>query len=158
MFDVLIRGGRVVDGTGTPWFRADVGIEGDRIAAVRADLSSADAGWVVDATGLVVAPRAELARLGLTLEWDSLDGYFRRLERTGGGNNIASYISYATIRKGTIGDTDRHPELAELDVMKGLLAEGMQDGGLGLVANLYNSDAIYSTTDELVELCRVAAQ
>src|SRR5918999_6405824 len=56
MFDVLIRGGRVVDGTGTPWFRADVGIEGDRIAAVRADLSSADAGWVVDATGLVVAP------------------------------------------------------------------------------------------------------
>jgi dihydroorotase/N-acyl-D-amino-acid deacylase len=54
-FDVLIAGGRVVDGTGAPWFRADVGIVGDRIAAV-GTLSREEARTVIDATGLVVAP------------------------------------------------------------------------------------------------------
>ena len=54
-FDVLIRGGRVVDGTGNPWFRADVGIRDDQIVAVgRLEVASAE--WVVDAEGLIVAP------------------------------------------------------------------------------------------------------
>ena len=54
-FDLIVRGGRVVDGTGNPWIRADVGVRGDRIAAV-GDLADAAADRVVDATGLVVAP------------------------------------------------------------------------------------------------------
>src|SRR5438067_1706428 len=55
MFDTLITGGRVVDGGGTPWFRGDVGIRGDRIAAV-GQLDGAEAGRRIDATGKVVAP------------------------------------------------------------------------------------------------------
>ena len=54
-YDVLIRGGRVLDGSGTPWFRADVALRGDRVAAV-GDLSAARAATVIDASGLYVAP------------------------------------------------------------------------------------------------------
>lgn len=54
-FDLLIRNGRVLDGTGNPWFRADVGVKGDRIVAV-GNLEGASAGRTIDATGLVVAP------------------------------------------------------------------------------------------------------
>ena len=55
MFDVLILGGQVVDGTGTPGYRADVGIEGERIAAL-GDLATAETRRVIDATGLTVTP------------------------------------------------------------------------------------------------------
>lgn len=54
-FDILIKGGQVVDGTGNPWIRADVGIRGDRIAAVGA-LNDAKATQIINARGLIVAP------------------------------------------------------------------------------------------------------
>ncbi|MSQ17010.1 MAG: D-aminoacylase, partial [Dehalococcoidia bacterium] len=56
MFDLLIRNGRVVDGTGQTWFRASVGIEGDTVSILRGDTSAVAAGRVIDANGYVVCP------------------------------------------------------------------------------------------------------
>jgi len=205
-YDVLIKNGRIMDGTGNPWIAGDVAIRGDRIVQV-GRLEGATAKRVIDARGLVVAPgfidmlgqsefdllidnRAlsklsqgitteitgegdsiapqndrSLARLRpflehyhLVVDWTTLDGYFTRLEKTGTPLNLGTYVGAAQLREAVIGNADRVPTLAELDEMKSLAAQAMQDGALGLSTALIYPPGHYAKTDELIELARVAAQ
>ncbi len=204
-FDLLITGGRVVDGSGNPWVQTDIGIRGDRIVA-RGKLAGHPARRVIDATGLVVAPgfidmlgQSELSllvdsraeskiRQGITTEitgeggsaapqnnrtledldpfvtlfkieidWRDFAGYFARLERQGIALNFGSYIGATQARQSVMGSEKRAPTTAELEQMKKLVAEAMEQGALGLSTSLVYAPANYATTDELVELARVAA-
>src|SRR5688572_1068353 len=206
MFDVIIRGGTVYDGTGAAGRRADVGIRGDRIAAV-GDLGSSPATKVVDATGLAVAPgfinmlswatesllidgrsqgdirqgvtleifgegssmgplneamkkRAyeEMGNLKYEITWTTLAEYLRELEKRGVSQNVASFIGATTIREHVIGLEDRKPTSEQLEQMRTLVRQEMEAGALGIGSSLIYAPAFYATTEELIELCKVAAQ
>jgi N-acyl-D-amino-acid deacylase len=205
-FDVIIRGGIVYDGTGSPGRRADVGIRGDRIAAVGV-LAGAQAAHTVDATGLAVAPgfinmlswstesllvdgrsQGEI-RQGVTTQifgegssmgplndemkkraveqmgdikyditWTTLSEYLKELERRGVSQNVASFIGATTIREHVVGLDDRKPTPAELHAMRELVRREMEAGALGIGSSLIYAPAFYASTEELIELCKVAAQ
>ncbi len=205
-FDVVIRGGKVVDGSGNSWIYADVGIRGGRIAAI-GRLDGAAAQRTIDATGKVVSPgfvdmhthsdytllvdgRAEskirqgvttevlgegtspgpvqgeteastreaLARYGLgEPDWRTLGEYFSRLERQRTATNVASYVSAGQVRVSVMGYEDRPPSPEELEEMRGLVAEAMEDGAQGLVASLEGPYEV-TTTEELIELAKVVSR
>jgi N-acyl-D-amino-acid deacylase len=184
-YDLLIRGGRVLDGTGNPWFRGDVAVMGDRIAAV-GDLTGASARRVVDAAGLYVAPgfidahshaggglasaqlsaaRPLLAQ-GITTVFVNPDGggptdlvaQRRALLEHGLGVNVALMVPHGSVRGDVIGADDRAPTAAEMDRMRALVAAGMEAGAFGLSSGPYYAPGSFASTEELVELARVAAR
>jgi N-acyl-D-amino-acid deacylase len=198
-YDLLIRNGMIVDGTGSPWFRGDVAVRGDRISAVGL-LRTAQARDTLDATGLVVSPgwidmlgHSEYPLLrdgravskitqGITSEitgevtsvvpvnantlrelgrdsvaWTDLDGYFRVLEAARPAINLGTFVTVGSVRRYAMGDADRAPTPAELDTMRALVADAMEDGAMGLSSGLIYAPASYASTAEVVELARVAA-
>ena len=94
----------------------------------------------------------------LTIDWTTLDGYFKRLEKQGTPLNIGTYVGSAQIREAVIGDDDRAPTPAELEQMKALVEQAMRDGALGLSSALIYPPNIYAKTDELIALAQVASQ
>ena len=184
-FDILIRGGRLLDGTGNPWYYADVGIRGDRIAAV-GDLAGATARRTIDATGLYVAPgfidahthaggglvRPELSRArpllaqGITTVIINPDGQGpvdlvaqrETLERNALGVNVAQLIGHGSVRQAVLGMDDRAPSDAELDRMRALVRTAMAAGAFGLSSGPYYAPGSYAATDELIALAAVAAE
>src|SRR2546422_5100781 len=206
-FDVLIKNGRIVDGTGAPWFRADLGIAGDRIAAVGL-LDEASAVITVDATNLVVAPgfidllgqsefnilvdgraaskilqgvttevtgegssiapvndrliqeaKAQAEYFGVAQNWRTLADYFRRLEtQSRPAINMATFIGAGGVRNYVIGKDDRPATRSEIEQMKQLVAEAMAHGALGLSTSLQYVPDRFASTDEIVELAKVAAR
>lgn len=204
-FDVIIRNGMVYDGTGRAPVRADVGIKGDRIAAV-GNLSRSNASTIIDAKGLAVAPgfinmlshsetswlvdsrslsevrqgvttqifgessmgplnddmkRRRLESQGdikVALEWTTLAEYLNYLEKRGLSQNVASFIGAATIREYVIGLDDKPPTPAQLDQMRELVRREMEAGALGITTALIYPPAFFAKTEELIELCKVAAK
>jgi N-acyl-D-amino-acid deacylase len=179
----LIENATVVDGTGEPRFIADVRLEGDRIVAV-GDLEPRTHEGLIDADGLVLAPgfidthsHADdgivehpdaLAAIsqGITTVVVGQDGgsifplaeFFARLEEDRPAVNVASYAGHGTLRDNVMGkDFARPATIAEIERMRGLLNEEMEAGALGLSTGLEYDPGIYSTTEEVVELARVAA-
>ena len=204
--DLLIKRGRVVDGSGRAGYVADVGIKGDRIVSI-GDLSKATATRTIDVQGLVVAPgfidmlgqsetyllidpRAMskvmmgvtteitgegesiapinerqikeqedfLKRFNLSIDWRTLDEYFKRLEKQGSGVNLGTFVGATQVREYVIGYDDRAPTAPELDQMKKLVADAMRDGALGVSTSLQYVPARFAKTSELVELAKVAHQ
>jgi N-acyl-D-aspartate/D-glutamate deacylase/photosystem II stability/assembly factor-like uncharacterized protein len=205
-YDLLIRNGRVVDGSGSAAYNADVAIKGDRIVRI-GDLSKETATRTIDARGLVVAPgfidmlgqsetyllidpramskvmmgvtteitgegesiapinerqikeqEGFLRRYNLTIDWRTLDEYFKRLEKQGTGVNLATFVGATQVREYVIGYDDRAPTKAELDRMKELVAQAMRDGALGVSTSLQYVPARFAETAELVELAKAARQ
>jgi N-acyl-D-amino-acid deacylase len=204
-FDVIIKNGTVYDGTGGPPLKTDVGIKGDRIAAI-GNLSRANAPTVIDATGLAVAPGfinmlshsetslivdgRSLSELkeGVTtqifgegsygplndqmkrrikenqgdvkydIEWTTLAEYLSYLEKRGISQNVASFIGAPTIREYVIGLEDKPPTPAQLDQMRELVRKEMEAGALGITTALIYPPAFFAKTEELIELCKVAAK
>jgi dihydroorotase/N-acyl-D-amino-acid deacylase len=205
-YDVVIAGGRVVDGTGAPWFRADVGIRGDRIAAI-GDLSHARAARRIDAKGRLVAPgfidmlgqsehtllvdpsaeskvrqgittevtgegtsaapvneatlhdmKPWLDKYRLTVDWTDFRGYFARLAKAKPAINLASFVGAAQVRRVVLGDDDVQPTPEQLARMEALVAQAMEQGGLGLSTSLIYPPGSYAKTEELIALARVAAR
>ena len=184
-FDILIRNGRVLDGSGNPWRRADIGIRGDRIVAVGA-LTGATATTVVDAKDRVVAPgffdvhshalegltRAELRdgrpllAQGVTTIVGNPDGgggtdlkrQFATIEADGGvGVNVALLVGHASIRSAVLGDQQRRePTAAELERMIALVKQGVADGAFGLSSGLFYQPGRFSKTEEVIALARAA--
>ncbi|GMV09562.1 MAG: N-acyl-D-amino-acid deacylase [Gemmatimonadota bacterium] len=182
-YDVLIRGGTVVDGTGSARFRADVALRGDRIVRVsRSGLDPQSASTVIEAEGRIVAPgfidlHAHLdpllrlpdaeshVRQGVTLALGGPDGggplplapYMDSAQRAGLGMNVAFLVGHNSIRERVMGLDDRAPTAGELARMQALVADGMDDGAFGLSTGLRYIPGFYSKTDEVVALARVAA-
>lgn len=183
-FDVVIRGGRILDGTGNPWYRADVGIRGDRIAAI-GDLSEAAAARDVDAADLWVTPgfidthshaggglaspelshaRPLLAQ-GVTTVFVNPDGggaldiaeQRAALLADGLGVNVAQFVAHGSVRRAVLGMDDRLASPTELEAMRSLVRAGMEDGAWGLSSGPFYAPGSYSDTHELVELARVVA-
>src|SRR6267143_19036 len=94
----------------------------------------------------------------LSVDWTTLDGYFRRLEKQGTPINIGTYVGSAQVREAVIGDDNRAPTSAELDQMKSLVEQAMKDGALGVSSALIYPPNIFAKTDELIALAQVAAK
>ena len=205
-YDLIVRHGTVVDGSGGAPRLADVGVRGDRIAAI-GDLSKDTAARTVDATGLAVAPgfvnmlswavesllvdgRAQSdLRQGVTLEvfgeggsmgplndamkkesieqqgdirypitWTTLGEYLDTLERRGIAPNVASFVGATTVRIHEVGYADRKPTPEELERMKALVRQGMDEGALGVGSSLIYAPAFYAQTDELTALAAEACK
>jgi N-acyl-D-amino-acid deacylase len=205
-YDTVVRNGRIIDGTGSPWYSGDIGIRDGRIAAI-GNLTNAPARRTIDAHGMVVAPgfidmlgQSELTILvdphlpskiyqGITTEitgegnsvapvsdallqgdqltlehygikpdWRTLREYFAHLEHQGIGINLATYVGATQVRRVVIGDDNRPPTAAELDRMRALVREAMQDGAVGLSTSLQYAPAPYAATEELIALAAEAAK
>ncbi|MDQ3696407.1 MAG: D-aminoacylase [Gemmatimonadota bacterium] len=184
-YDVVITGGTVVDGTGSPGFRADVAVRGDRIAAVLREPSPLPlraAARMIDATGMVVAPgfvdlHAHLdpllrlpgaeshVRQGVTTALGGPDGtspwplapYLDSAAAAGLGMNVAFLAGHNTIRREVIGSANRDPTPDELERMRTMVAQAMGDGAWGLSTGLKYLPGTFAKTDEVVALARVAA-
>lgn len=181
-FDVLLRGGRVVDGTGAAGFAADVAVRGDRIALVaREGIDPARARIVLDARGLVVAPgfidthahvedldarplAESFTRQGVTTVIYAPDGgmpwplreHIARLRAQGHAPNTAFFAGHNEIRRRVMGSANREPTAAELERMKAMVSQAMDEGALGLSAGLRYVPGIYSKTEEVIALARIA--
>ncbi len=181
-YDIIIQGGRVIDGTGTPWYDADVAINGDRIVRI-GNLSGASASRIIDATGLVVSPgfidphthamrgifdvpNAESMLLqGVTTLTEGNDGsspypideHYASIEELRISPNWAVFVGQGTIRQQVIGSEDRDATPAELEQMKTMVAEAMEQGALGISTGLFYVPGSFTPTEEVVELSKVAA-
>lgn len=205
-FDVLITNGRVVDGTGAPWFRADVGIVGDRIVAM-GSLAGRPAKTTVDASNLVVAPgfidmlgqsefnvlvdpraaskitqgvtteitgegssiapmndamakasKAQFDQFKVPMDFRTLGEYFARLGQKRPAINVGTFVGAGGLRAYVIGNAQKAATPADLDRMKALVAEAMQQGALGVSTSLQYVPGRFASTEELVELAKVARQ
>ena len=93
-----------------------------------------------------------------TIDWTTLGEYLESLERRGVSTNVASFIGATTLRVHEIGYENRPPTDEELDNMRSLVSQGMEEGALGIGSSLIYAPAFYSSTEELIELCKVAAE
>jgi N-acyl-D-amino-acid deacylase len=176
-FALLIKDGFIVDGTGNPWFKADIGIDGKRIVAI-GELSDKRARKTIDASGLVVSPgfidvHTHCDR-GIT-EVPTVDNYihqgvttviggncgghsypladlFSRLEEKGMSLNFGCLVGHNTIRREVMELKMEPPTAAELNRMKALIRQEMEAGALGFSTGLSYLPGVYSDTDELVSL------
>ena len=180
--DLLLVGGFVYDGSGQPPGRQDVGVAGERISFVGdAAAAGLDAAVVVDVDGLMVTPgfidmhsHAELAEdygrdalpflhQGITTVAIGVDGggtpdvdeLFSGLEGRIGANAFA-YVGHGEIRERVIGADDRAPTEAELNEMRALVRQAMNEGAFGLSTGLFYVPGYYAATGEIIELARVA--
>ncbi len=192
-FDIIVRGGRVLDGSGNPWIAADIGIRGDEITAI-GDLSAAAAERIVDAAGQYVTPG--FIALHEHIEPDILDGYgtlpnyttqgfttavintdgfnfgapeplwpLEReralLEDAGSALNLALLVPHGIIRNMVMGtapeEVMRYATPAEIERMRALVRQGMEEGAFGLSTGLEYSPMRYSSEEEVLELAKEVA-
>ena len=100
----------------------------------------------------------EMGDLRYRITWTSLSEYLQELERRGVSPNVASFVGATTVREHVIGLENRAPTPAELDRMRELVRVEMEAGALGVGSSLIYAPAFYASTEELIELCRVAAR
>jgi N-acyl-D-amino-acid deacylase len=180
-FDIVIRHGRVVDGSGNPAFFADIGVKDGRVAEI--GRLNGTAKTEIDAQGLIVAPgfidvhthadeigemplAENFVRMGVTTVvvgncgGSALDvaKLFREVEATNVAINVATLIGHNTVRQKAMGGSfDRPPTPEELTKMKSLVERAMKDGAVGLSTGLIYLPGVFSKTDEIIELAKVAS-
>ena len=202
MFDLILKNGRILDGAGNPWFKADIAVKNGKIAKIGRITS--DAVRVINVhdltispgfidihnhsdTSMLIDPKMESkVRQGITTEvnghcgnspaplnknikrirglpkeeidWTTMDGYFKRLERQGISQNVITLVGHGTVRRYVMGENNSKPTPSELEEMKKLIKEAMEDGAAGFSTGLAYSPGCYAHTDEVVELTKVAAE
>jgi N-acyl-D-amino-acid deacylase len=185
-YDILVTNGRIVDGTGNPWFYGDIGITGDTIAGI-GDLSGKTAAKTIDAQGLVVSPgfidihthceyglgkpesKANLNYLiqGTTtvITGNCGDGTFRiaeikdKWEKQGIGTNAIHLIGYCDVLEEVVGKEPRAPTQEELKKIKEIIRQAMKEGAWGMSTGLEDHiPGRFSTTEELIEVVRVVGE
>ena len=206
MFDVVIKNGYVVDGTGNPWYRADIGIKSGKVLEIgNLDFEGTDR--IVNAKGLIVCPgfidmhshseysllanlkaeskirqgvttevngncgdspapvegitaeaAEEVKEYKLDMDWSTLGEYLDKLERQGISLNVAQLVGHGTIRIAVIAHENRPPIPDELNEMKELVAQAMEDGAFGMSTGLFYSPGGFADIAEVTELCKVVAK
>jgi dihydroorotase/N-acyl-D-amino-acid deacylase len=182
-YDVLINGARVVDGSGSPWFFADLAIRGDTIAAVGL-LPDATAATIIDAHGLVVAPgfidihshgrrgifqvptAENYLREGVTTIVEGPDGssplplapFLKRVAATPISINFATMVGQGSIRSEVIGLANRKATAEEIEKMKALAAQAMRDGAFGLSTGLFYVPGNFTPTEEVIDIAKVVGR
>ena len=96
--------------------------------------------------------------LKFEIEWTTLSDYLSYLEKRGVSQNVASYIGATTIRMYVLGEADVQPTAAQMEQMRELVRKEMKAGALGIGTSLIYPPAFYAKTEELIELCKVAAE
>lgn len=196
MLDLKITNGRILDGSGSPWFRGDVGIRGDVIVAV-GDLSSMTAKSTIDAQNRIVSPGfidllgwsqtsvmsdpdlESKVRQGVTTEvagegvspaprrpervtkdepWQTLGDFLDALDHQGSAINFALLVGASNPREMVIGDINRAPTAEEMKQMEAIVDQAMRDGAIGISTSLIYVPAMFSSTEEIINLARVAAK
>jgi dihydroorotase/N-acyl-D-amino-acid deacylase len=201
MLDLKIINGRIIDGTGAPWYRGDVGVRGDTIVSL-GDLSKVAAATTIDAHDNLVAPGfidllgqsqgavfvdphlEAKVRQGVTTEvtgegsspgplsqkqidvanprnrpkWRTLGEWFSVLEKNGTAINFALFVGADNPREMVIGDVNRQPTADEMREMEKIVDQAMRDGAIGLSTSLIYLPAMFSTTDEIINLAKVASK
>lgn len=182
-YDIVVRGGTVVDGTGADGFRADVAIRADRIVRVsREGIAPEGAAVVLNAQGLIVSPgfidhhahvqeaiferplAESFTRQGITTILASLHSGDQPyplaawMERLESAPNVGFFAGHNWARRRVMDTENRAPEAAELEEMKRLVEEAMRDGALGFSTGLRYIPGNYALTEEVVALARVAAR
>lgn len=181
-YDIVIRGGRIVDGTGAAAYAADVGVRDGRIVRIsRTPLSDGAAVRTIDATGHVVAPgfidlHAHIEpilrlrgaeshlRQGVTTAVGGPDGggpfpvraWLDSAQAGGIALNVATYVGHNTVRGRVMGRADRAPTGAELARMRAIVAQAMGEGAMGLSSGLEYVPGVFATGDEVAALAEVA--
>jgi N-acyl-D-amino-acid deacylase len=194
--DLKIANGRILDGTGAPWFRGDVGVRGDVIVAI-GDLAGVPAKTTVDAKDHIVSPgfidllgwsqttvlddpdMEAKVRQGVTTEiagegvspgprlasratekepWVTLGDYLDRVDAQGAAVNFALLVGASNPREMVIGDINRQPTANEMRQMEAIVEQAMRDGAIGISTSLIYVPAMYSSTEEIINLARVAAK
>lgn len=180
-YDVVVRDARVVDGTGAPWFRADVAVRGDAVIAVGPSLGG-EAERTIHARGRVLAPgfidlhthaRRGIFEVptadnyllqGVTTLFDGQDGssplplgeHLDSVAMLPPAVNFGSFVGHGAVREAVLGREDRAPTKQELDRMADLVRQAMREGAFGLSTGLFYVPGAFATTDEVVALARVA--
>src|ERR1700754_1838900 len=182
-YDIAIINGRVVDGTGNPWFTGAVAIKGDRIVKVGA-VDAGRAARVIDAKGMIVAPgfidvhthvEGSLAEvptadnfvyMGVTSLITGNCGasdlqageFLAKLEAKGVSVNVATLIGHGSVRRDVMKEEAREPNAEELERMRAIVDRAMRDGAVGLSTGLIYMPGTYAKTAEVVELAKIAAR
>jgi len=102
--------------------------------------------------------KSEQGDLKYEIAWTSLADYLKYLEKKGVSQNVASFIGATTVRRYVIGDEDKAPTPEQLDQMREIVRNEMENGALGIGSSLIYAPAFYAKTDELIEMCKVAAK
>jgi N-acyl-D-amino-acid deacylase len=179
-FDLVIQNGFIIDGTGNPWFKADIGIQGGRIARI-GSIDGKEAKKIIDAQGLIVSPGfidihthcdRGIVRIptvdnyiyqGVTSVIGGncgghpfpLKGLFKKIEDQGIALNFGCLIGHNTIRREVMGMKMEAPSEEEMESMKSLIQQEMEAGALGFSTGLAYLPGAYSEKEELVELASV---
>ena len=182
-YDIVIRNGRVLDGAGNPWIRADVAIRDGRFAKIGV---VPEKGTIeIDATGKYISPgwidmmdqsgsvllRNPLAEnklmMGVTtaiageggtpVVASGIAGYFGTLERQGISINFGTYFSETQAREEVLGESARAPNKSELARMRAVVDTAMRAGALGMTTALIYPPSSFATTEELIEVGKAAA-
>ena len=182
-YDLVLKHGRIVDGTGSPWFTGDVAIRGDGVAAIAPSID-ASAARVIDVSGRVVAPgfidihtharrgisqvptAANYARQGVTTVIEGPDGssplplapFLAQMEALKTSVNIGSFVGQGSIRNAVVGNGNRKATAEEIAKMVGLVEQGMKDGAFGMSTGLFYVPGTFTPTEEVIELAKGAAR
>ena len=184
-FNILIKNGKIIDGTGNPWFYGDIGITGDTIVEI-GDLPGRTAAKTIDAQGLAVSPGfidmhthcdGGLGRPGANANLNYLiqgtttvvtgncgDGTFKvaetkeKWEKQGIGTNAAHLVGFGTVRGSVMGREQREPTPEELDKMKEIVRQAMEEGAWGMSSGLEYVPGRFASTEEIIEVAKVVGE
>ncbi|MCJ7579438.1 MAG: amidohydrolase family protein [Candidatus Aminicenantes bacterium] len=181
-YEVIVLGGTIFDGSGSPGYQADIGISEGRIQKI-GKLKRTQGIQVIEAEGKYVVPGfidihthcdsgigdprrkdalSYLSQGVTTLVGGNCGGgtynvsdYFLKLEEQGIGPNIVHLVGHGTVREAVLEYADKAPNKEEMEKMKALVEKAMSEGALGLSSGLFYAPGSYARTEELIELCKV---
>jgi N-acyl-D-amino-acid deacylase len=180
-YDLLLRNGRIVDGTANPWYRGDVAIRGDTIVRIAPRIDAA-AARTIDVRDQVVAPgfidihsharrgifdvptADNYVRQGVTTLIEGPDGsspillkpFLEKVAATHVTPNFGTFVGQGSVREAVIGTANRTATLEEIEKMRALVRQGMRDGAFGLSSGLFYVPGTFTPTAEVIELAKVA--
>ena len=184
IYDIVIRNGRVLDGAGNPWILADVAIKDGRFARIgnvtgrgRQEIDArgryVSPGWidVMDQSGRALTQNGlaeNKLMMGVTtgiggeggtpVPADKISTYFAGLEKSGISMNFGTYFSETQARIAVLGQDSRAPTADELQRMKAIMETAMKAGAMGMTTALIYPPSSYASTNELIEIAKVAGQ